>query len=399
MTKRAPGKRKPEKKKSYGGGLAKTVGGGLGSIIGNTILPGAGGAIGGALGSGLGWAFSKITGMGDYKISSNTLVKASPIPSFGENCIRIRHKEYLGDVLGSTLFTSLSLPINPGLPLTFPWLSAIAANYEEYCFNGLVFAFVSTSATALNSTNTALGKIVMATDYNAIDVSFANVSQMLATEFSNYGKPAEDLLHAVECDPRLRPTLLQYVRSSAVPSNADARLYDLGNFQIASQGMQAAANIGGLWVSYDITLCKPVISKAIPIYDDFINLAAGTVSMFTSTTSNSSPAGIGGTISATAYTFPPTLSSGVYQISLLVLGDGKTSETYTSPFSSTPGMALNTGYFLGNTATFYTATTTAGNWYYSFTATITLSGASVQLGNSLGNTGTVGVQLVVAKIG
>lgn len=161
----------------------------LGSIAGS-FAPGIGGTLGGIIGSGLGKLGNMITGSGDYNIKENVLVRPGPVPSFGPSSIRIQHKEYLGDLLGSTNFTLSSYAINPGMQASFPWLSSLASNFEQYHFNGLVFQFVSTSADALNSTNTALGKLIMATDYNALDASFINASQMLITLYSNYGKPA-----------------------------------------------------------------------------------------------------------------------------------------------------------------------------------------------------------------
>jgi hypothetical protein len=71
------------------------------------------------------------------------------------------------DINGSTAFTNTSFNINPSNALLFPWLSNIAANFSEYRFKNLRFCFNSTSANALNSTNTALGQVIMTTNYNA----------------------------------------------------------------------------------------------------------------------------------------------------------------------------------------------------------------------------------------
>jgi hypothetical protein len=83
---------------------------------------------------------------------------------------------------------------------------------------------------------------------------------MLATTFSNYGKPAEDLMHAIECarDQSVINTLL--VRRGGLWPGSDRQFYDVGRFQFATEGMQSASNIGGLWITYDVTLRKPIIS-------------------------------------------------------------------------------------------------------------------------------------------
>jgi len=200
--------------------------------------------------------------MGDYKVSSNTLMSSGPVPNFGTNEIRVTNREFLGNVTGSETFTSTIYSINPGLSATFPWLSQIAANYEQYKINGMIFQFVTTSGTAVSSTNTALGQVMFATTYDPIDSPFTNTTQMLTTLFSNYGVPHTDLVHAIECDVKQRPTQVLYVRNEAVPAGSDPRFYDLGITTIATTGMQAAAQIGGLWVSYDVTFMKPVIRDA-----------------------------------------------------------------------------------------------------------------------------------------
>jgi len=237
-------------------GLLSTIG----SLAGEALAPGIGGKWGGLIGRGGAAIWNRITGHGDYSVTSNTLVHpGEPVPSFGDDSIRVKRREYLGDVFGSTGFVSQRYPINPGLATTFPWLSSIASNYEQYKINGLIFEFVSTSANALNSTNTALGKLVMATNYNAVEPPFPSTRYMLATKFSNYGMPSSNLPHAIECAPGTTPTECLFVRSGAPALGSDLRLYDLADFQLATEGMQASANIGGLWVSYDISLMKPVI--------------------------------------------------------------------------------------------------------------------------------------------
>lgn len=57
-----------------------------------------------------------------------------------------------------------------------------------------------------------------------------------------------------------------YVRNQPVETGADIRLYDIGKFQLATQGMQnvvdpdANSSIGELWVTYQVKFFKPKIS-------------------------------------------------------------------------------------------------------------------------------------------
>nr|WAE43938.1 MAG: capsid protein [Cressdnaviricota sp.] len=123
----------------------------------------------------------------------------------------------------------------------------------------MIFTFVSTSADALNSTNTALGTVIMATNYNSSQAPFASKSQMENNEFTTSAKPSVNVMHMIECDPLL--TLQEgkfYVRTGNLVANQDVKTYDLGLFQLATVGSQAIATVGELHVSYDIELMKPI---------------------------------------------------------------------------------------------------------------------------------------------
>jgi hypothetical protein len=383
---RAPPRQQPAREQKSRGPSASSIGGDIGSALGGYVAPGIGSVLGRAAGSGLGYLFSKLTGHGDYKIVSNTLsLPGSPVPSFGENCIRIRHKEYLGDVYGSTGFVLASYDINPGLSAAFPWLSSIAANYQEFAFAGLVYSFVSTSADALNSTNTALGKVLLATDYNPLNPSFTTPTQMLATEYSNYGKPADSIMHAVECSAKMRPTLWQFVRTAGVPPGADERLYDLGNFQIASQGMQATANIGGLWVTYDVILCKPVVAPAGRVFDQWLLPAVTNAGIQTTNFgANTSLRPVGATLTNASgttvlVTLPNNLSGGVYRVEMQTYAT--TGATAYLDFAlASANFGLSAKYSSDGLATHqgYPGSNTTG-YYMQHDYTITAAGATLTL--------------------
>lgn len=215
----------------------------------------------------------KLAGFGDYAMSpimpeSNSLmaaITANGPPALQSTSRRehvVRHREYIGDVItgGTSAFNVSNYPINPGVAQTFPWLSAIAQNFEQYRVDGMVFEFKSTSADALNSTNTALGTVIMATEYNSDSDPFANKQQMENHEFASSARQSCSMLHPVECKKSLTAISELYVRSETPPDGQDLRLYDLGRFSIATVGQQGASvNIGELWVTYEITLLKPQI--------------------------------------------------------------------------------------------------------------------------------------------
>jgi len=287
---RAPAAKQKAKPKTVV--VEKIVGNGKYAV--KDLLPAAGeyesvgGRVGAMVGHGIQNLVRRITGFGEYTIQSNTLMnKGGSPPQFitRGGVVELSHREYIGDVTSSTGFVLTSYPINPGVNSTFPFVSQLAKNFEEYQMKGLVFEFVSTSASAVASTNTALGVVVAATSYNPALPSFPDKRTMESTMFVDSVSPSKSMLHPVECDPTRNQFRTLKVRT-ATDFVTDLDLYDMGNFQIATSGMQAASVIGELWVTYHLCLSKPrlqavsypfasVISGTNPNFDnDFFGTAS-----------------------------------------------------------------------------------------------------------------------------
>lgn len=246
------------------------VGRTLGGLAGKAIAGPLGEIVGGKLGS-YAHYIGKIFGSGDYvtaanSVKGNVLVNEGQIPQFvsSKDALRIKHREYIGDIISSSTagqFQVQQFAINPGVAGTFQWLSQVCGStFQQYRINGMVFEFRSMSADALNSTNTALGSVVMATDYDSADAAFTTKSQMENTEFGVSCKPSSCMLHAIECAKGQTSVSELYIRANAVPSGKDIRFYDMGQFYIATVGCQGTSvNLGELWVSYDITIFKAIV--------------------------------------------------------------------------------------------------------------------------------------------
>nr|WPR18558.1 MAG: capsid protein [Chemarfal virus 237] len=238
-------------------------GGALGSMIG------AGGA-GSEVGNGLGALVSRWLGQGDYTVSANSLVsraKASgSIPNMHKDgqSIIVRHKEYLTEIRGATSFTVRNeFDINPGLSTTFPWLSAIAAQYSQYRVRGMIYHYVPTSGNAVSSTNAALGSVMLQTSYRATESAPINKIELLNEYWSTECKPSEPFCHPIECDPKENPFNVQYVRTGDLPTTENQLMYDLGRTTVAVSGQQANDIVlGDLWITYEIELKKPVLTNA-----------------------------------------------------------------------------------------------------------------------------------------
>lgn len=242
----------------------------------------------GDLGMFAGNAVSKIFGLGAYNVSKNSIFEAMqrdqvPFMHSSNESVVLRHREYICDISSSAAFSATRYSINPGLQTSFPWLAGTAQNFREYEFRGLVFEFKSTSANALNSTNTALGTVAMAVQYKADADPFLNKQQMLNEMWSNDAKPSESFVIPVECDPNQRPMKSQYVRGGALPSTADQALYDLGTLTVATYGSQATAVVGELWATYEVVLRKPLAATALELYGEGAHYESNTAVASTDT--------------------------------------------------------------------------------------------------------------------
>jgi len=209
---------------------------------------------------------SRLTGVGDYTLSTNSIVQGNAIPTFynSGDGMEICHREFLRDVTGTTDFSLSSLPINPGMSDTFPWLSQVASNFEEYEMKGLVFEYRPSSG-SVATTSAALGVVIYATNYDVLDPLFTTKQQMDSYEYSSSTVPFDKMLHAVECDNKRNVLTRMYVRDAPPPIGADLRFYDLGNFQYATKGMQSSYVVGELWVTYHVRLSKPRIWATSPV--------------------------------------------------------------------------------------------------------------------------------------
>jgi hypothetical protein len=250
----APKPKKPKKKTPFAD-VGSIVGGGLGKMF---SFPAAQG-IGRWLGTGIGSIF----GSGDYEVvgqqpAYNVLANGNQIPKFSttRQTNIVSHREFLGDINGTTAFTNRVFPINPGSSLTFPWLSTIAQCYQQYKIHGIIFEFRPLITDFV--TSGAPGVVVMATNYNADEPAYLTKQAMENSEYAVSVKPTCNLMHGVECASNQTVLSELYVRPAGLASNLDLKFTDLGNFQFATQGNPVQL-LGELWCSYTVEFFKPLL--------------------------------------------------------------------------------------------------------------------------------------------
>lgn len=368
---------------SHASNAGMAIGGALGSL---TPLGPLGAVLGSAAGGLLGSGIASLIGEGQYKIvgprSSYNVLSGNQIPKFSTSRATniVCHREYLQDVYGTSSFTNQTFPINPGVAQTFPWLSNIAANYQEYRFHGVMFEFRALTTDYANSG--VPGVVVMATNYNSDNVAYANKQQMENSEYATSIKPTMNLAHFVECAAKETFSPIKFTRSGSPPSGQDLRLYDQGLFQLATQGSSASVNLGELWITYCVEFFKPILSPSeIPEqspFAHFVNTGVTTAAPFGAviTTPYNS---LGCGITTTGQIRLPTLPAGTkFQI---IIGYNAGTSVASPTIAYTTNCAAYNAVYMNTSATSTGPYMNAGNgttsdltiWY----ATVTLTGTSV----------------------
>jgi len=167
------------------------------------------------------------------------------------DCI-IRHREFIQDLTGSVAFAVTTVPINPGLPGFFPWLSTIARSYESYRFEKLEFLYETEAST------TSTGSVILAIDYDSEDAVPTTKTQVMSYRGAVRSAPWSESRH-VSIREDLNKRTSYFVRSGALLSNQSLNLYDTGALYACKKGQADTSVIGELYVDYIIKLMTPQI--------------------------------------------------------------------------------------------------------------------------------------------
>jgi len=207
-------------------------------------------------------------------------------------------EECLGTISTSVNFANTTFILNAANTNTFPWLAPIAAKFEYYRFSKLMLKFVSSSADAVGSTNTALGTMLFNTNYDVLDPAFPT---QIAMEDYGAGRlhaetiPSKNITHTMEpagvkggVAGGWRYTLLSSasVSSSApYPASSSAHDYDIGLMQCASAGAQAASVAGRLYICYQVDFANPKLeTSTLPGAVHFSGITPTTANNFATAT-------------------------------------------------------------------------------------------------------------------
>jgi len=167
----------------------------------------------------------------------------------------IEKKELVGYIEGSTDFRNNVYEVSLTNQDLFPWLSSISNNFAEWKSEYIRFHFESTSSNALNSTNTALGQVVMCANYDVKTPVFNSLFAAMQDPHSRIAKPATSFVYDLDW----KSAFVGRDGKLFVQGGSSERSTTLAKFQIITQGMQASAQIGVLYISYKIRFYKPVV--------------------------------------------------------------------------------------------------------------------------------------------
>lgn len=231
------------------------------------------------------------TGFGDYQIKTNSLISGGGgvdlgVATRGRSTF-IRWKEYIGDVYTHPTtvgaFNQTTYVVNPANLATFPWLSTLATQYEQYKPRGIIFEFRSTATDT--TTNASLGSVIITSEYDILDQPYQSKADMLNSAYSSEGKMTDDILHGIECDPEELSRKVFYTRNNGAQSTYTVgdRDYDVCRTTIATQGggLSAGQSVGSLYVHYEFEFLKEQVYGGIAALN---NLQCGYTNSLPATT-------------------------------------------------------------------------------------------------------------------
>lgn len=282
-------------------------------------------------------------------------VGASPSVKQGRDSVVVRHREFVTNVTGSVNYTvANTLPLNPGMAATFPWLSVIAQNYESYRFRSLKFEYKTRTGTSVP------GSALLAIDPDSSDSAPATEQAMSTFSRMIEDAPWKDICLTADVAALHNIGPRKYVRTTVLAANQDIKLYDAGNMYVATVDGTAVA-WGKLWVEYEVEFFTPQtvpagLSSAATITNVAGTGTSGTCALGTSTTSNGALISAVSAVDSTV-SLQNLVIGAEYQVVLRTSGAGT-----CSAFAGLVGLTLVTAGGTGglNICSTYTATASIG---------------------------------------
>jgi hypothetical protein len=164
---------------------------------------------------------------------------------------RITHSEFYGTIVtSSTAFTlQKDIVVQPGLNVSFPWLSVIAGNFDRYRFTSLELEYIPACPTSTS------GTVYMAFDPDALDTGPIQTSDILQYKANVQFSPF--LVQRLKLSPELINRKLFTRVAGQNIGFADLKTYDLGFFAVVTDLTASGVALGTLRLNYSIELHDP----------------------------------------------------------------------------------------------------------------------------------------------
>lgn len=171
-----------------------------------------------------------------------------------KNGMRFTNDEFLATISGNTTFGASCYTMQPGIATTFPWLSEIANNFEQYILHSLKISYVNIAATSER------GRVTVAYDRDPLD----RAPEFMAELYQYESNKASSVFDSFDYQVPIKPNKL-FTRNGTV-SGTDLKTYDLGQLIVAVSSTSDTAVIGQLFIEYDIELCIPQPSECPAVH-------------------------------------------------------------------------------------------------------------------------------------
>lgn len=186
-----------------------------------------------------------------------------------DGSLMVSHRELVQEVFGAGTvgadspsgFEVTTLTVNPGLERVFPWLSQLAANFEEYEIYQCVFEYEGKKMVGTTDELTIHGTVTAAHKFNFKAQEFQDKHEMQSYPHANQTQAHQSLAHGVEADPgKIVGDGHKFVRIGGLLATDDQRDFDHCTFSFAQSNIPAelaSKEIGCLYVAYTVKLMKP----------------------------------------------------------------------------------------------------------------------------------------------
>lgn len=180
-------------------------------------------------------------------ISKRVNMKSKPSMKGSSKGLVITHREMIGQIISSSTtlgFEADSFTINPGKFGTFPWLSTLAVNFDQYIMRKLRFYTLS------NQSTTVAGRVGIGYDVDSTDVPPADRNEFFSLTYHAECAPWDSVVLDIPCDNKQR-----FINSHTV---SDSKLIDVGQVIFMSDSIVATSTaLSDVIVEYTVELIDP----------------------------------------------------------------------------------------------------------------------------------------------